>query len=99
MNAKRTVAIIAVLTVLAIGTATPTAARATDVSDPWVLAGIATAAYVGLVVIGTMIVYGPPNRLALTPDDLGVRRDTQEVPVRVGPRCRQTGTALTLVCW
>jgi hypothetical protein len=97
MDVRRGIAIVAVLAVLAFGIVPPSPARA-DTTEALIITGIAITAYVAFVVIGTSIVYGPP-KWTLAPMDMDVRRDAQEPGVRVGPRCRQTSTSLTLVCW
>ena len=99
MNVRRMIAIIAVVAVLAFGTLTPSTARASAATDALILTGIAVGAYAAFIIISTSLVYGPPTNLTLTPADVDVRRDSQEPAVRVGPRCRQTSTTLTLVCW
>ncbi len=99
MNVRRMIAIIIVLAVLAAGTLSPSPARADSTTDDFIYAGIALAAYVGIVVVATAIVYKTPSELMLTPADVDVRRDLPEPAVRVGKQCRQTGPALTLLCW
>ncbi len=98
MNLRRMIAILAVLAVLAVGTFTPSPARAST-TDNFIYAGIALGAYVGVVLIATAVVYGSPGQLALTPADVDVRRDVPEPAVRVGQHCRQTSTSYTLLCW
>jgi hypothetical protein len=97
MDVRRWIAIIAVLAVLAFGMVPPSPARA-DTTEVLIITGIAISAYVAVIVIGTSIVYGPP-KWTLAPMDVDLRRDAQDPGVRVGPRCRQTATSLTLVCW
>ena len=99
MDVRRMVAIIVVVAVLAVGTVTPSPARADNTTDDFIYAGIALAAYVGIVVLATSIIYKTPSELTLTPADVDVRRDIPEPAVRVGRHCRQTATTLTLVCW
>jgi hypothetical protein len=98
MKVKRLIAIIAVLAVLAFATFTPSRARA-DTTQIFIIAGIGLAAYIGVIVIATSIVYGAPNKLMLTPADVDVRRDAPEPAVKFGQHCRQTSPALTLFCW
>jgi hypothetical protein len=99
MNGRRMIAIIAVLAVLAFGTLIPSPARASAVTDALILTGIAVGAYAAFVIITTSLIYGPPTKLTLTPADVDARRGSEEPAVRVGPRCRQASTTLTLVCW
>jgi hypothetical protein len=99
MNVRRMIAIIAVVAVLAVGTLTPAPARASAVTDALILTGIAVGAYAAFVIISTSLIYGPPDKLTLTPAEVDVRRDPQEPAIRIGPRCRQASTTLTLVCW
>jgi len=99
MGVKRMIAILAVLVLLAVGTVTPTPARADSTTDDFIYAGIALGAYIGLVVLFTSVVYGSPSDLALAPADLDVRRDGPQPAVRVAPHCRQTSTSVTLFCW
>lgn len=99
MDVRRLIAIIVVVAVLAVGTVTPSPARADNTTDDFIYAGIALVAYVGFVCLGTWLVNRPPSELTLTPEDVDVRRDQTEPAVRVGPHCRQTSTTPTLVCW
>jgi|SRR5579862_37170 len=98
MGVRRTIAILAVLVLLAVGTVTPSTARA-DTTDDFIYAGIAAGVYVGLVVLFTAVIYGSPSELALSPADLDVRRDGPQPMVRVAPHCRQSSTSVTLFCW
>ena len=98
MGVRRMIAIIVVVTLLAVGTVTPSPARA-DTTEDFIYAGIALAAYVGIVVVATSIIYKTPSELTLTPADVDVRRDIPEPAVRVGRHCQQTGNTLTLLCW
>ena len=59
MTVKRLIALIAVLGVLAIGSATPRRAHA-DTTEAFILAGVAVGAYIGFVVIGTTLAYRTP---------------------------------------
>jgi hypothetical protein len=99
MDIRRMIAVIVVAAVLAAGTVTPSPARADDTTDNFIYAGIALAAYAGIVVLATAIIYRTPSELALTPADVDVRRDIPEPAVRVGRHCRQSATTLTLLCW
>jgi hypothetical protein len=103
MFVRRTIAICAVVAMLTVGTLTPSRAHAST-SDDFIYAGIATAGWIGLVVLGTWYVNrtpneAPPGQLMLTPADVDVRRDQSEPTVRFAQHCRQTGPAPTLICW
>jgi len=98
MILKRMIAMVVIVGLLVIGTATPKPARA-DAADALILAGIATGLYVTFIVIGATLAYrnAPPLPFAAaTPDgDEYEKRPT----VRVGARCSQASGNLTLVCW
>ena len=98
MHVRRMIAIIVVVAVLAVGTLTPSSVRA-NTTDDFIYAGIGLAAYVGIVVLATAIVYRTPSELMLTPADVDVQRDRPEPAVRIGKQCRQTGPTLKLLCW
>ena len=99
MDVRRMIAIIVVVAVLAVGTVTPSPARASETTDNFIYAGIGLVLYAGVVILATAIVYRTPSELTLTPADVDVRRDIPEPAVRVGQHCRQTDTTLTLLCW
>ncbi len=99
MYLRRMIAILAVVAVLAVGTLTPSSARADSTTDDFIYAGIALGAYVGIVILFTSVIYGSPSDLMLTPADVDVRRDVPQPEVRVGQHCRQTSTSYTLLCW
>jgi hypothetical protein len=98
MDVRRLIAIIVVVTLLAVGAVGPPPAHA-NTGDDFIYAGIGVAAYVGLVVLGTAIVYRTPSESTFTPADIPVRRDRSEPAVRLGQQCRQTGPTIKLLCW
>jgi hypothetical protein len=98
MDVGRMIAIIVLVALLAVGTVTPSPARA-DTADDFIYAGIALAGYVAIVFTATYFIYKTPSELTLTPADVDVRRDVPEPAVRVGPHCRQLATTPTLLCW
>jgi hypothetical protein len=98
MRTKRAVVIIAVMSLLLIGAAFPTPARA-DGAEIALIATAATAGYVALVVIGTILVNRSRSSWAEIPANLQVDGKRPPAAVRFGPKCRQGSAQLTLVCW
>jgi hypothetical protein len=100
MKTKRVVIALLLLTLLASGTVTPKPAHA-NTTDDFILAGIVTAGYVGLVFAVTAWVYR--NDTPLEPFAAGppVLSPTGQASQRVhpAPGCAQTSPNLTLLCW
>jgi hypothetical protein len=95
MRVKVAVAIILLLSMLILGTATPPPAYASD-AETAAIAGIATGIYVALVMVGAKLASGD---LPGTLPSLEVPgRDTQDA-VHFGARCTQAADRLTLLCW
>jgi hypothetical protein len=99
MGIKRVVVLIAVMSLLVIGTVSPTPARAADAAEITVLVCVSIAAYVALVFIGTALTHRSPQAWAEVPADFQVDGKQPPAAMRFGPKCRQSSTALTLVCW
>jgi hypothetical protein len=95
---KRVVVLIAVMSLLVIGTVSPTPARA-DATQIAIIAGAALVGYVALVFIATALVHRGPSAWAEAPGDLPVNGKRPQATMRFGPSCRQSSTELTLVCW
>jgi len=98
MRLKRLVVLIAVMSLLTIGTVSPTPARA-DAAEIAIIVCASLAAYVALVFIGTALTHRSPQPWAEAPADLEVDGKRPPAAMRFGPRCRQSSTELTLLCW
>ncbi len=98
MRIKRVVVLIAVMSLLMIGTVSPTPARA-DATEIAIIAGAVLAGYVAIVFIATALVHQSPSAWAEAPEDLQVDGKRPPAVMRFGPNCRQSSTELTLVCW
>jgi len=98
MTLKRMIAMLVVVGVLMIGTATPKPARG-DVTGALILAGIATGLYVTFIVVGATVAYRNAPPLPLTAGTLDQDEREKRPTVRVGPGCSQASGDLTLVCW
>jgi hypothetical protein len=99
MGIKRLVVLIAVMSLLVIGTVSPTPARATSGGELALLICGSIAAYVGLVFLGTALVNRSPQAWAEFPEDFQMDRKHPPAAIRFGPKCRQRSTELTLACW
>lgn len=106
MRMKRLVVLIAVMSLLMIGTVSPTPARA-DGTEIAIIAVAAAVGYVAIVLIGTALVYwtSSPSKEAREdpPADgkqpLAAMRSGPLAAMRSVPNCRQSSGDLTLVCW
>ena len=98
MRIERVVVLIAVMSLLVIGTVSPTPARANG-TEIAIIAGAALAGYVALVFIATALTRQKPQAWAEFPEDLQMDGRQPPAAMRFGPKCRQSSTALTLVCW
>jgi hypothetical protein len=98
MGAKRIVVVIAVMSLLMIGTVSPTPARA-DAAEIAIIAIAATVAYVAIIVGGTVLVNRSKSPWAEAPVNLEVDGKRPPPALRFGPKCRQSSAELTLVCW
>ena len=99
MGVRRMIAVLAVVTVLVAGTLKASPARADDAGETAMWVGIGVGAFVGLVVLGTILVYGPPETSSLTSEQIDLRYAEPEPGVRFGHGCRQGGPSFTLACW
>jgi hypothetical protein len=98
MRMKRVVVLIAVMSLLMIGTVSPTPARA-SAAEIAIIAGAALAGYVAIVFIATALVNRKSLGWAEAPEDLQVDGKQPPAAMRFGPNCRHSSTELTLVCW
>jgi hypothetical protein len=98
MTMKRVVVLIAVMSLLVIGTVSPPPARA-DSTEIAILASAAVVGYVAIVFIATALVYRSPLALTEAQEELRVDGKRPPAAVRLGPNCRQSSTELTLLCW
>ncbi len=94
---KRLIAVLAVVVFL--GTLQPKPARAlSSIEEGFLIAGVALAAYVVAIIIGTTIT--TRNR-ACFPDDANtpLEPDSAQSGVHFGQHCTQGDGGLTVVCW
>ena len=97
MKARRSIAILALIGLLTLDIAKPRAALAGAAEDI-ALAGLALAAYVVVVIIGTHIAFdkdlAPANA-----EDPAMRYDNADGSVRFGNDCQQKANGVTVACW
>jgi hypothetical protein len=98
MRMKRVVVLIAVMSLLMIGTVSPTPARA-DGTEIAIIAVAAAVGYVAIVLIGTALVNRTPSASTEAREDPPVDGRQPPVAMRSGLNCRQSSADLTLVCW
>jgi hypothetical protein len=98
MGIKRLVVLIAIMSLLLIGTASPTPARA-DAAEIAIFTTVAVVGYAALVFIGTALTRRTLLAWTEAPGDLQVDRKQPPAAVRLGPKCRQSSAELTLLCW
>ena len=100
MRMKRVVVLIAVMSLLMIGTVSPTPARA-DGTEIAILTVAALVGYVAIVFIATALIYRTPSASteAEAKEDPPVDGKQPPAAMRSGPNCRQRSADLTLVCW
>jgi hypothetical protein len=100
MHAKTTVALIALLAVVAAGTVTPAPARADDTEDIAIIAGAVVAGYVTIIVIATSLIYRPPPAEFMPASPrLGRNQDQPAGGLRFAHDCSQNSGNLTVACW
>ena len=94
---RRTVALTLVAAVFSVGLVRPRPARAVDTA---VLVIGSIAAYVAVVVAGTMLMrHNSPSSWGLLPTDERLQRDPPQPGVHLAHRCKQSSGNLNLVCW
>jgi hypothetical protein len=98
MRMKRVVVLIAVMSLLMIGTVSPTPARA-DSTQIAILAAAALAGYIVIVFIATWLVYRSPSASTEDEEDPPVDGKQPPAAMRCGPNCRQSSGDLALLCW
>lgn len=93
----RTIVFTVVVAIFFCGTIRPCPARAVDTT---VLIIGSVAAYIGVVVAGTVLMRrSTPASWGLMPTEHGAADERPDPGARLGHRCRQTAGNLTLVCW
>jgi hypothetical protein len=92
------VLLIAVISLLMIGTVSPSPARA-DGTEVAIVASAVVVGYVAAVFIATALVYRRPLAWTEAGEDLQMDGKHPPAALRFGPHCRQSPTALTLACW
>ena len=98
MRMKRVVVLIVVMSLLMIGTVSPTPARA-DGTETAIIVVAAVVGYVAIVFIATALIYRTPSASTEAEEDPPVDGKQPPAAVRSGPNCRQRSADLTLVCW
>ena len=101
MGIKRLLAAFVVITLLTVGTVSPTPARALSTSEAFIVAGIVLVGWVAFVAVGALLA-SRNKTLSWTdaPDDLRTNGKHPPKAVRFGARCRPTAAEMTpLVCW
>jgi hypothetical protein len=97
MRMKRLVVLIAVMSLLMIGTVSPTPARADDTA---IIAVAAVVGYVAIVLVGTALAFWwRPAASEEARENPPVDGKQPQVAMRSGPHCRQSSGDLTLVSW
>lgn len=101
MGIKRLVAAFVVITLLTVGTVSPTPAHAISTGEAFIIAGVVIAGWVAFIVIGAALTTRH-NKIdwAEAPADLPSNGKHPRKAVRFGTNCRPTATEMTpLVCW
>ena len=99
MKGKRVVAILALVSMLALNAVRPRAARANDTA---IIVVASIAAYVAFVAIGATLAYGRGARIApaFAPGPPPAEQRPQNDRLRVGPACAPDANGnVTLICW
>lgn len=94
---RRTVVLTVVIALLGVGILRPRPAHAVETA---IIVVGSIAAYVAVVVAGTMLMRrNTPAEWGLMPMDQRLRDDRPEPGVDFAHRCKQDSSNLTLVCW
>jgi hypothetical protein len=99
MRMKRVVVLIAVVSLIMIGTVSPTPARAADAGEFAIYVSAAVVGYVAIVLTATALTRGSRPPWTEAPEDLHVDGKQPRAAMRFGPDCRQRAAELTLICW
>jgi hypothetical protein len=98
MRMKRIVVLIVVMSLLMIGTVSPTPARA-DGTETAIIVVAAVVGYVAILFIATALVNWSRSASTEAKEDPPVDGKQPQTAMRSGPNCRQRSADLTLVCW
>jgi hypothetical protein len=96
MRAKRAAVMLALCALMASAALRPTPVYAASSAE---IAGIATGAYLGVVLFGYAVAVHTTGFADLMPDVRRPDRVPRPNGLRVAPRCRQRSQAVTLLCW